>query len=136
MSSKAFLDLVKARRSYYNILPRSLIEPSAIKNIIDQAVLHTPSTYNTQGGRVVLLLGEAHRQAWSVVREHTMAWLQGNEEMIKMHSAKIDGYANGYGTVMFLEDEETIEASYKRSPQFRDLGLFDKWAQDSNAMMQ
>jgi predicted oxidoreductase (fatty acid repression mutant protein) len=135
MTSKAFMNLVKARRSYYNISAKSLVDRSAIKEIVDQAVLHTPTSYNVQGGRVVLFYDEAHSQLWDVVREHTLAWLpKDNEEMIKMQSGKLDGYSAGYGTVVFLEDEDTIAASRKRAPQFGD--LFETWTEASSAMLQ
>lgn len=135
MSSRAFLELVKARRSYYNISAKSLVERSTIKEIIDQAVLYTPSSYNVQGGRVVLVYDDAHKHLWGIVREHLLAWLpKDNEEMIKIQSNKLDGYSAGYGTVLFLEDEDTIEASKKRSPQFGD--LFETWTEASSAMLQ
>lgn len=85
---------------------------------MDDAVKYTPSPYNSQSGRAVLLLGEAHQHAWEVVKTRLLDWLpkENSEEMAKMHSTRIAGFSAGYGTVLFFEDQETIDASNKKQP--------------------
>ena len=117
-SSKAFLSAVAARRSYYKISNKSLIDRNAIKDIIDQAVKYTPSAFNSQGGRVVLVLDEAHSQLWHMVKHHLLNWVpKGDAVQAKTFSDKVMSFVEGYGTVLFFEDQDTIAASYERSPQ-------------------
>merc|ERR1712093_236927 len=48
MSSKAFLETVKARRTYYALKKESTISDAKIQEIIKEAVLHVPSSFNSQ----------------------------------------------------------------------------------------
>jgi predicted oxidoreductase (fatty acid repression mutant protein) len=117
MTSTAYLSAVAARRSYYMISPKSPIDESKIKAIVDDAVKHTPSPYNIQSGRALLLLDEANQHAWQVVKTKLLDWLpKDNEEMANTHSKKIAAFSAGYGTVLLFEDQDTIDAANKKWP--------------------
>lgn len=50
--SQGFLDAVKGRRTIYHIKPEVSVSNDKIKEVIDQAVLHCPSSFNVQSARV------------------------------------------------------------------------------------
>ena len=66
---KDFITAVKERRTYYAISKKSSISNEQIKRIVEEGVLNTPSAFNSQSARTVLLLGEHHDKLWSIVKE-------------------------------------------------------------------
>ena len=52
-----FLEALKRRRSRYVLTDECPISDKALTALIAQAVKLTPSAFNSQGARVVLLLG-------------------------------------------------------------------------------
>ena len=61
-------EALKHRRSYYAIDNQTTIPDAEIEEILDFAALHTPSAFNSQSTRMVLLLREQHRRLWDIVR--------------------------------------------------------------------
>lgn len=64
-----FLSAVKNRRSYYAISKESPISDQQIQEVINHAVQHTPSAFNSQSARVVVLLGQQHDKLWDITKE-------------------------------------------------------------------
>ena len=56
--ARNFKETIKHRRSYYSINNTSPISDKEIQEIVEFAVLHVPSAFNSQSTRIVLLLGE------------------------------------------------------------------------------
>ena len=57
-----FKDALKQRRTYYALSNKSLISDQEIEEIISHVLLYTPSPFNSQSTRIVLLLGENHKK--------------------------------------------------------------------------
>lgn len=64
-----FLAMVKKRRSVREISKQSSISDERIKEIIYESVQHTPSAFNSQSSRAVVLLGEHHHILWDITTE-------------------------------------------------------------------
>lgn len=62
----AFLEAIKNRRSYYGISKEAVVSDEKIQEIVNEAVLHTPSSFNSQSSRVVVLLQEQHDKLWDM----------------------------------------------------------------------
>jgi len=58
--SKDFSAALKHRRSHYAISKDPVISDERIQEIVNEAVKYTPSSFNSQSARVVVLLGEQH----------------------------------------------------------------------------
>lgn len=97
MASQSFLDLVKSRRSYYMLKKESTIDDKKIQDIITQAVLHVPSSFNSQSTRVILLVKEEHDKLWEI----TKTVLKGvtTEEQYVSTEQKLNMFKGAYGTV-------------------------------------
>lgn len=67
--SKDFFAAVADRRSFYGISKEAVVSDDRIKEIIEHAVKHTPSSFNSQSARVVLLLGDHHDKLWDITKE-------------------------------------------------------------------
>ncbi|NLP15534.1 MAG: nitroreductase family protein [Clostridiales bacterium] len=129
---KDLKQLVENRRTYYAIEKKSPISDQEIKDIIDHAVKYVPSAFNSQSARVVLLLGENHDKLWEITRETLRKIVPADS--FASTDAKIDGFKNGYGTIMFFEDEEVIEGLQEQFSLYKD--VFPIWSLQSSGMLQ
>jgi predicted oxidoreductase (fatty acid repression mutant protein) len=63
-NTQTFMDFVKGRRSYHSLTDKSPISEERILELIKDTVLHTPSSFNSQTTRVVVLLKHEHKKFW------------------------------------------------------------------------
>jgi uncharacterized protein len=130
---KSFKEALKHRRSYYSITDRSPISDKEIEEIIDLAVTHVPSAFNSQSTRIVLLLGRNHRKLWEIVKSTLRKMM--SPEAFRNTEAKIDrSFAGGYGTVLFFEDQDVVRELQERFPDYKD--NFPGWSVQTSAMHQ
>jgi predicted oxidoreductase (fatty acid repression mutant protein) len=99
------IDLAKSRRSIYKLGRNSLVRDSTIEEILHTAIMHIPSSFNTQSTRLVLLLHEEHERLWNTVID-ILASLAKNgtipEDMWKNGTLpKLHGLKAALGTVNF-----------------------------------
>ncbi|KZP23808.1 nitroreductase-like oxidoreductase [Athelia psychrophila] len=132
--STTFMNALIARRGYYALSKSSPIPKAQIKSILETAVKHIPSSFNMQSARVVLLTGAASQNLWATIRTEFLATLGENASAIEMHKAKFDGYASGFGTVLFFEDQATVDKMAAAFPGLA--GEFPVWSQNSAGMLQ
>jgi hypothetical protein len=102
----SLIDLAKSRRSIYKLGKNSPVPDSRIEEILTSAILHVPSSFNTQSTRLVLLLHEEHERLWDIVID-TLAPLVTNgtipEEMWKNGTLpKLQGLKAAFGTAHLL----------------------------------
>lgn len=101
VSSSTYLDAVKYRRTVYGINDKSPIPDSRIEELVNETILTTPSSFNSQSTRVLVVLGEQHKKFWDAVSEATKAIIlkYKGEEDWKRNEGRLQGFRNGYGTV-------------------------------------
>lgn len=130
---RTFKQALVNRRSYYSITNSSPISDDEIKRIVDTAVLHVPSAFNSQTTRVVVLLGEHHRRLWQMVKDTLKAMIPA--EAFKATEAKVDGcFMSGYGTLLFFEDTAVVAQLQKSFPLYAE--NFPVWSQQTSGMHQ
>ena len=128
-----FKEALKNRRTYYTISNESTVSDEQIKEILEHALLHVPSSFNSQTTRVVLLLGDQHKKLWNITKE-TLRKIVPAEHFGATES-KIDGaFAAGYGTILFYEDTEVVEGLQKSFPSYSE--NFPIWSQQTAGMHQ
>lgn len=107
-ATTTLLELVKSRRTYYNLKAESPISDDAIDHIVQDSVLHVPSSFNTQTSRVVLLLKEEHKKLWDIaikIMEGLVAAGHVPKEMFESSTKpKLEGFKAGYGTVSTFKE--------------------------------
>ena len=64
------IDILRKRRSIYNISNNLPIDVMQVKNLITEAVKIAPSAFNSQSARIVVLLNENHLKFWNIVLEN------------------------------------------------------------------
>lgn len=127
-----FYTAVADRRTFYGISKEAVISDEKIKEIINHAVKHTPSAFNSQSARVVLLLGNHHDRLWEITKEALRKIVP--TEQFGDTEEKINSFRNGYSTVLFFEDQSVIESLQKQFALYKD--NFPIWSQQSSGMHQ
>ena len=95
--TQSFWDTVKNRRTYYALNKKAPISDDRIVAIVKDAILHTPSSFNSQSSRLVVLLKADHDKFWEMVKEVLKPMVPA--EAFAKTEKKIDGFKAGYGTV-------------------------------------
>lgn len=127
-----FNTAMKQRRTYYQIGNEMSISDERIESIITESVRHTPSAFNSQSARIVLLLGEHHEELWNIVKDSLKAVMSA--EAFPETEEKINSFASGYGTILYFEDESVVEGLQGQYPLYKD--KFPVWSQQANGMLQ
>ncbi|TXK71248.1 nitroreductase family protein [Paenibacillus sp. N3.4] len=127
-----FLSAIRSRRSYYGISNQSPISADRVKELVEEAVKHTPSAFNSQSARVVLLLGEQHNQLWDMTRDVLKAIVPADQ--FESTEQKMQGFRSGFGSVLFFEDWSVVEELQGSYPAYQD--RFPVWSQHSSGMLQ
>ncbi|MCA0992792.1 nitroreductase family protein [Pseudalkalibacillus hwajinpoensis] len=130
---KGFYEDVKARRSIYGIGKERLISDEKLQEVIEYAVKHTPSAFNSQSARVLVLLDENHTKLWNEITKETLRAIVPADQF-EATEGRMNGFAGGYGTVLFFEDQDVIKGLQEKLPTFAD--NFPKWSQHSSGMLQ
>ncbi|MDD3139176.1 MAG: nitroreductase family protein [Lachnospiraceae bacterium] len=130
--SKNFYEAVKNRRSYYGISKEIVATDDKIKEIVREAVKYTPSAFNSQSARVVLLLQDQHDRFWDITMEALRKVVPA--EAFQVTEDKINTFKSGYGTVLYFEDQEVVNSLQKQFALYKD--NFPIWSQQSSGMLQ
>lgn len=64
-----FYSAIEERRSIYGILDEFVISDERIEEVVQFAVANTPTAFNSQTGRIVVLLGNSNKDFWQVIFE-------------------------------------------------------------------
>ena len=97
----------ETRRSVY-ALNRNLPLPAAdVAAIIEHALRHTPSAFNSQSTRLLVLFGAEHEKLWDMTADALRAVVPA--EAFAPTAEKIAGFRAAAGTVLFFEDRNVIK---------------------------
>ncbi|OBZ16649.1 MULTISPECIES: nitroreductase family protein [Bacillales] len=132
MTSEAFLDAVKSRRTFYGISKEAVISDDKIVEIVQEAVKHTPSSFNSQSARVVVLLGDNHDKLWDIATNTLRAIVPADQ--FEATEQKMGSFKSGYGTVLFFEDKNVVDGLMASFPSYAQ--NFPIWSQQSSGMHQ
>lgn len=127
-----FLELIKKRRSIYSIGKNLKHIPSEIEELIQEAVKHSPSAFNSQSSRVVILFNQSHENFWNIVLDVLKTIVPA--EALAGTEQKIQSFAAGAGTVLFFEDQDVIKGLQEQFELYAD--NFPVWSEHSTAIAQ
>lgn len=130
---KTLQQLAENRRSIYALSNQLPVSNDEIVKLVEHAVLHTPSAFNSQSTRIVVLFGDDHNKLWQMT-EDTLRDIVDNEEQFAATKQKMNGFKAGAGTVMFFEDHSVIRDMQAAAPLYAD--KFPIWSHQTSAMHQ
>ncbi|WWC66886.1 uncharacterized protein I206_100793 [Kwoniella pini CBS 10737] len=133
--SAAFFEAIENRRSYYNLTKESPLTNEQLKELIEKSVKFAPTSFNGQQSRAVLVTGKKHEELWDVVFQAYKLTLGGNKEQEIFWEDKINTqYKSGYGSVIFFEDQDVINAFSGKMPFLSQ--HFPIWSENSAGILQ
>ncbi|AMM92787.1 nitroreductase [Peribacillus simplex] len=130
--TKDFYTAIKERRSYYGINKEVQVSDEKIKEIVEFAVKHTPSAFNSQSSRLVVLTGSAHDKFWDITTQ-ALRKAVGDRDFSGTQQ-KMDSFKAGYGSVLFFEDESVVKSLQEQFATYAD--NFPIWSQQTSGMHQ
>lgn len=131
--SNHFLEIIKKRRSIYAIGKHVKQTPEQLTEFIQNTIKLSPSAFNSQSSRAVILFNDQHQKFWDIVKDALKAFAKDEEAAAKT-SAKIDSFAAGFGTVLFFEDQDVVKSMQQQFPLYAD--NFPVWSEHSTGIAQ
>ena len=104
-----YLEAAAKRRSVYSLKKESTMSDEKLLEMIKQVTNDAPSSLNSQSQRVVVLLGDEHDYLWKNIVMETLRKVVNDEDKFKTTEAKINGFANAYGTILYYQDGKSLE---------------------------
>lgn len=122
---KDFIEIIKKRRSYYNLSEDVDLTNEEIKYLVEDVMNITPSHMNSETSRIVLLFDDKSKDFWTRV----------NETFDKsINKEKFHGFYHAKGTALFFIDMNEIWDQEINMASYRD--YFETWGNHSAAMLQ
>ncbi|ASK27638.1 nitroreductase family protein [Neisseria chenwenguii] len=132
MSYQNVQQAAETRRSIYALNKNLPIGNAEVQKIIEHAVLHTPSSFNSQSTRVVVLFGAEHEKVWGFVEDTLRAIVPADK--FEPTAQKLAMFKAGAATVLFFEDQDVVKGLQEQFPAYAE--NFPVWADHANAMHQ
>lgn len=132
MTADSYLDAIFHRRSIYALDANLDVSKERIVEIVEKAVEGTPSAFNSQSARVLVLTGDHHTALWNIVMEALRAIVPA--EGFAATEEKVNSFAAAAGTLLYFDDMSIVEGLQDQFPLYAD--NFPVWASQANAMVQ
>jgi len=130
--NKDFASALEDRRTFYGISKDAVVSDDRIKEVVEHAIKYTPSAFNSQSARVVVLLDKEHDKFWNITMEALRKVVSADQ--FQSTEDKINSFASGYGTVLYYEDQNIVQSLQEQFPLYKD--NFPVWSQQSSGMLQ
>lgn len=127
-----FIDQLKKRRNVSDLGNKIRFSQTYLTELIQESVRSCPSAYHSQSTRVVILYGNSHKKFWDIVREMQRKIVPAH--IFEGIELKMDQCVKAYGTVLFYEDQKTIQYLQKKRPF--DAKEFPIWSEQTSGMAQ
>jgi len=131
--SSPFFEFVKNRRTYYVLTKDSPISKDKIEAVVKEAVLHVPSSFNSQPIRVAILFGAEHDKFWEAVKAVLKPFVP-DEKAWEASEARVNGFKAGAGSILFFESKKVTTTQQEQFPLYAE--KFPVWTTQSDAMHQ
>ncbi|KAI0437261.1 nitroreductase [Xylaria telfairii] len=132
-SPVTLLEAIKNRRSLHKLSDDIKVSDSRIEQILHDAVLHSPSPFNCQSGRVVLLVKEEHKKFWDIAFEVAKATV-APPIFAAAYEPRIKLFRASYGSILFYDDPAALQEMVEKRPMLKD--LLPQWVEHATGMLQ
>lgn len=125
-------EAVQHRRTNYTLGKTVPVLPSEIVAVVERMTREVPSAFNMQSSRVIIAFGEHHEAIWAYAKEALRTVVPA--DAFANTEKRLDGFAAGFGTILFFEETKTVEAMQAQYALYAQ--NFPTWAAQSNGMLQ
>ncbi len=130
--SNAFIDTIKRRRSQYALGKNLPLAQDQVTALIQEAVKLSPSAFNSQSSRAVILFGAESDKFWGFVMQALRQIVPA--DAFAATEGKINSFAAGAGTVLFYEDRHVVAGLQDKYPAYAD--NFPIWSEQASGIAQ
>lgn len=127
-----FLDSIALRRSIYGLGNTLPVSKEEVTKTIQEAVRISPTAFNSQGSRAVILYGDASKKLWKIVLDTLLKIIPENQ--VEDTTNKIASFAAGAGTVLVFEEQAVIRQLQQDFSLYKE--NFPLWSMHSTGMVQ
>lgn len=121
----SYIDLIKNRRSVYDLSSTLPISEESFQQLVKDAVHWSPDAFNMNSTRAVIVSGENHQKLW----DHVLAAFDG-----QVTEDRVAPFKAAYGTVLFFTDDAVVESLAQQFELYA--ANFPIWATQANGMAQ
>ncbi len=125
-----FTDTLKNRRSIYHLGRNVSLSNEELTTLIKEAIKESPTAFNAQSTRAVILFGDAHEKLWEITEEALRPLTPA--EAFPNTQNKLADFKNGYGTVLFFKDTDVVKGLQEQFELYAD--NFPDWSEQSNGI--
>ncbi|EMF0036213.1 nitroreductase family protein [Enterococcus hirae] len=125
-----FTTTLQNRRSIYDLGRNVTLSNEELTALIKEAIKESPTAFNAQSTRAVILFGDAHEKLWEMTEE-ALRPLTPTEAFPNTQN-KLAGFKKGYGTVLFFKDTDIIKNLQEQFTLYAD--NFPDWSEQSNGI--
>lgn len=101
--------------------------------MVSDIIKNAPSAFNSQTGKVLLLLNKNHEELWNIV-ENTLREVMGPDRDFTQTKAKMDMFKKAYGTILYFENNNKVKELQETFPSYAD--KFPQYSEHSSAILQ
>ncbi|MDM9628963.1 nitroreductase family protein [Rhizobium sp. S152] len=130
--TNTLIETIKKRRSQYALGKTLPISQDETTKLIQDAVKHTPSSFNSQSSRVLVLYGAESEKLWGFVMDALRKIVPADS--FESTEKRINSFAAGAGTVLFFEDQDVVKGLQEKFALYAD--NFPIWSEQSSGMAQ
>lgn len=130
---KQYLELLKGRRSRYNLKKSSPLREEDIGNLVEDIMLHTPSAFNIPTFRIMLLFGKEQDDLWDITKEEIRKIIP-DISAFPATERKMEVFKQSFGTILVFEDTNAIHDLEVKYPLYKE--NFKEWSSQQTAMLE
>ena len=132
MPYKKLQQAAETRRSVYGLNKNLPVPAAQVVSIVEHALLHTPSSFNVQSARLVVLFGDEHEKLWQLTETALRNIVPADQ--FEPTAQKMAMFKAAAGSVLFFEDQEAVKGLQQQFPLYAE--NFPVWSEHANAMHQ
>lgn len=130
----SFTDLQTKRRSIYALGRQVTQTPEALYDLVKSAVKQSPTSFNNQSVRAVVLMGDAHEKLWDMTAQRLQQEVP-DEAAYQQTLAKINNaFKAAFGTVLFYTDTDVVKMYEEQIPLYAE--NFYDWSEQGHGMAE
>ncbi|WP_057828203.1 nitroreductase family protein [Liquorilactobacillus cacaonum] len=124
--NQKLVELLAKRRSIYALGKNVTESKEEIVSLVKKAIRESPTAFNNQSTRAIVLFGNASDKAWDLVAERLKSEVPTEEAYAKTKE-KINSFKAGFGTVLFFTHQPTIDDNKAQFALYAD--NFQDWSE-------
>ncbi|ORF02580.1 nitroreductase family protein [Snodgrassella alvi] len=130
--NNTLIEAIEKRRTQYALGRNITQAQEEITALIEEAIKLSPSAFNSQSSRAVILFGQQSEKFWHIVMNELRIIVPADK--FAPTEAKINSFAAGVGTILFYEDQQIITSLQQQYPNYAE--QFPVWSEQGSGIAQ